>query len=107
MSNCLKLHNKRREPRVMGTGEHDWRVRPSTPLPSKHWTYRLRAALGDSDLLEIRGAADGPELWVDCRYAQEDPDGFDQLMRFARSESVSFTAATDCNGCNARCVVRD
>ena len=109
MNHCLMLQNRRKAPRMIPDGAggflEDYRVRPGTPTPDKHWTGMVLARFnGPSDHIQVCGSTTpggGPELWISRKLKDENPEGFGWLMRFARSENLAFqTVQEECQKCD-------
>jgi len=91
MRPCMKIHNRRATPVVLGTGEVDYRMRPGTPSPDLHWSSRAMGRLGYPRNAQTCGDREGPEIWMTSEFQDEDPEGFEWLMRFVRSEQLEIT----------------
>jgi len=108
MNHCMMLHNRRDIPRLVPDGKggqrEDFRMRPSTPTPDKHWSGMVLARLGGpSGHVQICGseiAGGGPEIWISRHLKDVNEEGFVWLMRFIESEDIAISSVRDeCRKC--------
>ena len=108
MNKCMMLHNRRTKPRLVPDGEGgvdvDYRMRPSSPSPDKHWTSMVLGRFGDnSPHIQVCGSripGGGPELWISRHLKDHDEEGFVWLMNFIESEDIAFSyVADECSQC--------
>lgn len=108
MNKCMMFHNRRNSPKVVPDGHggygEDYRMRPGTPSPDKHWTSMVLGRFGGSSPhVQVCGSetpGGGPELWISRHMKDQDEEGFVWLMRFIKSEDLAFTALeSECRQC--------
>ena len=108
MKKCMMLHNRRNHPKLVPDGKggqrEDFRMRPGTPTPDKHWTSMVLGRFGgNSPHVQVCGSeipGGGPEIWISRHLKDHDEEGFVWLMRFIESEDLVVSHLDDeCRKC--------
>jgi len=108
MEKCMMLHNRRNHPKLVPDGKggqkEDFRMRPGTPTPDKHWSSMVLARLGGpSKQVQVCGsetAGDGPEIWISRHLKDVNEEGFVWLMKFIESEDIAISSiGEECRKC--------
>jgi hypothetical protein len=109
MHKCMMLHNYRTKPCLVPDGNgglrEDFRMRPSTVSPDRHWTQMVLGRFGGAfPYIQICGSEHdkgGPEIWISRQLKDMDEEGFVWLMNLIRSENIATTFFEDeCERCS-------
>lgn len=103
MKECIRVHS---------TKEDGSDMRPGTPTADKHWTWMLALSY-DTDHVQVCGSHEpngGPELNICRKFPEENPDGFEHIMKFIKSNNLTFSVDySECAKCsrNQYCVAEE
>jgi hypothetical protein len=81
-------------------------MRPSGSSDAmEHWAYRLAAIYLGQPGIAIAGAEDdvGIEVWINKNFWKNNPDAFDHIMLFTKSNRLAYSIDEDeCKMCEGR-----
>ena len=96
-TSCIRIHDHHQD----GS-----RMRPSGSSDAmQHWAYRLAASYLGQPGIVIAGAEDdiGIEVWINKDFWKSNPDAFDHIMHFTRSNQLDYSIEEDeCKMCEGR-----